>query len=191
MKKNSEIFEIHITGDASIHRACKEIYGDDIINTITVDLLKPNGSLLRSEHMTSQVLRCKDFYECMKDVGNIVKELDLAGTDIKRAKIECPAKSEYWKYFGLVHYIEAHYNPDILKCSSLSPISQKVGKDTKLATDRTYDRNRFIDFINIYTNTKIKLDLELCLFDSNVNEDKDWFDEYLRQESSWLCGTSD
>ena len=46
-----ELFEFHITGDKSIHRASEGIG----IKTISIDLLKPNLKSLRTEHMTSQI----------------------------------------------------------------------------------------------------------------------------------------
>ena len=61
-------FEIHITGESSIIGVLS-ILG---VKTIVVDLLKPDGELLRTEYMSSYVRDYSDFDSCLISV------LDLA-----------------------------------------------------------------------------------------------------------------
>lgn len=155
-----EVFEIHITGDKSILTNSK-------LKTISVDLLKPDKSLLRTEYMTSHVMKCHDFSECKTKVLHVIEELKAAGTKVLRAKIECPY---YAHYKDISLYIESHFEA----LNDKFPISKNQRKETFLATDRKYKKEEYDKFRHDYRFEVV----ELCLFDSYVEEDSDWFDLY-------------
>lgn len=151
-------FEIHLTGDERIHDLAKT----KSLKTIVVDLLRPDFSVLRSEHMTSFVIE-KSQYE---EVLQYVKELEWYFRDagLIRSKIESPFEHQYVEQSL---YIESHFVTETAEF----PISRNRKKSTFLATDREYDQKKYNNFRKIY-NSK---GLELCLYDSNVSEDADWF----------------
>lgn len=168
----AEIFEIHITGNEKIIDAAKPLN----LKTITLDLLKPDKSWLRTEYMTSQEHRCDSYDACKKYVDEVVEKLVNAGVEIHRVKIECPL---YAKYREQSLYCEIHYRSDWNKF----PLSKNRGKDYCLLTAREYDKAKYdklwIDHISCKWREPPDCVTELCLYDSNVNEDKDWFDLYV------------
>lgn len=167
-----EIFEIHITGDEKILNIGNELG----LKTITIDLLKPNRSYHRTEYMTSQVHHAENYFECKAYVDDIVDKLVDKGVEIKRVKIECP----YYKHYDYQSlYLELHYRAG---CNTY-PLSHTRGKDedTYLCTVRTYDKGEYTTLLWNHTRgvvSKRDLVIELCLYDTDVNEDKDWFDLY-------------
>lgn len=158
-----EIFEVHITGDESIlltgqNRGMK---------TITVDLLKPDRSYLRSEYMTSHVCRFSDYKSCKEYIDREVIALKEAGTTIFRVKIESPY---YSHYVNESLYIESHFEAK----DNHYPISINRKKTNYLATDRTFKKEEYSEFVKIHKDHE----LELCLYDSFPEEDRDWFQLY-------------
>lgn len=165
------IFEIHITGSMNIHEVCETLG----VKTIAVELLKPNCELLYIEDMTSFIFKGSeiDMYE---KVLSLVGDLSRNNVSISRIKVETP-------YVGCEHLIEkSKYMETHFKCGELYnsderfvlPTSRNTKKATFLATDRTYDQSKYFKFYQKYKNNE----LELCIFDSNVNQDKEWFDLY-------------
>ena len=56
-------FEVHITGiNQEINKELDQLN----IKNIIIDLLKPDGSLLRTEYMSSMVYKFESFSECKK-----------------------------------------------------------------------------------------------------------------------------
>lgn len=163
-KQDMEVFEIHITGDEGIHKAAKE-FG---IKTITVNLLTPNRELLRVEHMTSHLLKLKSISECMEYVKVMKQFIESRNVALFRTKIESPC---YSHYVNSSCYIECHFKSE----DFILPTSQNAKKTDFLATDREYDKKKYSQFV--LKNKNID-QIELCLFDSYVEEDKDWFDLY-------------
>lgn len=158
-----EIFEIHITGDKSILKN-----GNDLgIKTISIDLLQPDRNFHRTEYMTSHVHKCENFEICRKYVDDTVDKLRKAKTNIIRVKIECPY---YEHYVNDSIYIESHFEDR----NGRFPISKNQNKDFYLATDREYNRELYKNFTERYNGEIV----ELCLFDSFVEEDLDWFSLY-------------
>jgi hypothetical protein len=157
-----EVFEIHITGDKFILDAAKPI------KTISVDLLKPDGSLLRTEYMTSHVSRHTSYDMCKAYVDDIVDAMKAKGVQIVRVKIECPYY-EHYKDQSL--YIESHFDG---RGSSGYPLSRNQRKLEIMATDREYDKEDYESFRIVWLDETV----ELCLYDTFVEEDKDWFDLY-------------
>lgn len=165
-----EKFEIHITADSRIHNAISALnqsFGDNKIRTIKIDLLKPDGSFLRTQHMTSFVTQQPDFGHCAVYVIGLTNIL-RNHHDIKiiRTKIECPFHEHY---ASKSLYIESHFAaPD----NSPYPISRSQHKTIIGATDRSYDKSKYHEFREKWKNSTV----ELCLSDSNIAEDKDWSD---------------
>ena len=86
-----ETFEIHITGSDKIHSACDKLN----VKTIAIDLLRPDLSVLRTEHMTSFCAKHDNFYVCHDAVEELVANLRKQKVDIYRVKIECPYIPRY------------------------------------------------------------------------------------------------
>lgn len=160
-----EVFEIHITGDESILEKANSLN----LKTISINLLKPNKEVLRTEHMTSIIAKFENKDVCLGYVKDIANELANMGVKIIRVKVETPYYEHYVKDSL---YMESHFVDDSMKL----PTSQNVKKTKLLATDRTYDQNNYKKFKNLYT--KDGYELELCIFDSYVEEDVDWFNLY-------------
>lgn len=167
------IFEIHITGSLNIHNVCKTLG----VKTIAVELLKPDGSILYIEDMTSFIFKGSevDMYE---RVLSLVGDLSRNRVVIDRIKVETP-------YVGYEHLIpKSKYMETHFKCGErivedelfILPTSRNIEKTSYLATDRVYDSSKYQDFYEKYKDNE----LELCIFDSNVNQDKEWFDLYTK-----------
>lgn len=154
-----EIFEIHITGDESILENGKKLS----LKTISVDLLDPNKNVIRTEHMTSQVLKFENFKDCKSSVENMVLKLKQLNTKIIRVKIE---SCYYEHYVDISKYIESHFITE--NCQY--PISRNVRKTEILGTDREYNKSNYDKFVQKW-NKEI---VELCLYDSFIEEDSDW-----------------
>ena len=96
------------------------------------------------------------------------------GVNIIRVKIESPCYDHYIEK-GL--YLEVHTKEIESIAWPLSVNATKTFPEPS-ATVRTYDVNEFDSFRKKYGEKKT----ELCLYDSFVNEDKDWFDLYDREK---------
>lgn len=158
-----EVFEIHITGDESILKAAHPI------KTIAVDLVRPDLSVLRTEYMTSHVSRHSSYDMCRAYVDDIVAAMKEKGVQIVRVKIECPY---YEHYRDQSLYMESHFLAT--GYDGGYPMSRNKRKADFLATDREYDKAQYDEFREWWKNE----DVELCLYDTFVEEDKDWFDLY-------------
>lgn len=165
-----EVFEVHITGNDRIHDVAKR----HNLKTITIDLLKPDRSYLRTEHMTSLIFKYGDnhsYQECYRNVVSLVHNFLSADVPIYRTKIECPF---YEHYADQSLYMESHFEAE----NNNFPMSRNQRKETILATDRTYNQFEYNTFRRRHS-TEGK-ELELCLFDNFSDEDKDWFDLYQK-----------
>lgn len=158
-----EVFEVHITGDESILEVGKRLG----VKTIAIDLLRKDRSVLRSEFMTSEIMKCPDYETCKKQVRELVAKLEEARVPIVRVKIESPY---YEHYVDQSLYMESHFET----IDDFSPISRNRNKTKFLSTEREYIHERYDEFREVYADKE----LELCLYDSDVYEDKDWFDLY-------------
>jgi hypothetical protein len=161
-----EVFEIHITGDETIHKIARK-YDH---KTIAIDLLRPDLSKIRTEHMTSLVIKYfqEDSYEeCKFLVDQIVENYEKDGVQIHRVKIECPF---YDHYVSSSLYIESHFESDGI----YYPISRNQSKTVLLATDREYDKDGYWDFKDKHEDKE----LELCLYDTSPREDVDWLEMF-------------
>lgn len=156
-------FEIHITGSFNIN----DVLDSMGIKNIIVDLLTPEGDVLRSEHMSSFVEKHENYDDCLIRVKNLVNHLKENGVRIYRVKIESPY---YDDYVPMSKYIESHF---IMKDNKYAmSVNRKSGKI--IGTDRTYDKNEY----NIFKDFWKDADVELCLYDDNVQQDIDWLDMY-------------
>ncbi len=155
-------FEIHITSKGpEIHGLC-ELLG---LKTIEIDLLRPDGSVLRTEHMTSEVFKCEDFGAACSTMTFWCYTLEKLGVEIIRTKIETPP---FDKYLDRAIYMESHFKDDSYKY----PTSRSKHSNKLLATDRNYDLRQYGEFIKKH----VTHETELCLHDSWVDEDLDWFE---------------
>jgi hypothetical protein len=161
-----EVFEVHITGDYRIIDVANKIN----VKNISVDLLKPDGSVLRTEHMTSYVLKCRSFEECKLLVEKTVEHFVEEKVRVLRVKIESP---DYVHYRDRSLYMESHFSAENEKY----PLSRNRKKTHRLATDREYDRSNYDSFRDRWNGE----DVELCLHDTWLEEDKDWFDLYAKR----------
>lgn len=153
-------YEIHVTGDESIIENANKLGW----KTIEIDLLKPDGSVLRREYMTSEIRKYKSLTNAFDDLILLTSNLHIMGTTVIRSKIEAPP---YPYLSPLAFYLESHFETN----SNEYPISRNSKKTKILATDREYNPDNFNAFIEKYKGRE----LEICLYDSDVNEDKDWF----------------
>lgn len=158
-----EVFEVHVTGDNLVHAVGQELG----VKTIAVELLRPDKSLLRTEHMTSQIVKRESYADCRRYVENLVTSMIDKGVAILRVKIESPY---YDHYKGQSLYMESHFESSEM----FFPTSRNARKQKLLATDREYEKERYPKFMEVYKD----LELELCLYDSFVSEDLDWFQLY-------------
>ena len=160
------IFEVHITGDESIHAvaAAKQH------KTITLELVRPNYSLIRLDHMTSLIISATDLSSALTQLKEIEKHYIDGGVDIKRVKMECPLTAEYKDYVRDAIYAECHFEAT----NSKLPTSRNIKKSEFSATDRCYNNACFLEFYFEYSEQ----DIELCVLDTNPTWDKDWADHW-------------
>lgn len=161
-----EFFEIHITGDDGYICSVADQYG---LKTIVIDLLRPDGSCLRTECMTSVVTKLADYAACKQYVDDLVDMFTHNGVKIVRVKIECPY---YQHYVDQSLYLESHFESGDYKFAT----SRNQNKTKLLATERTYDKADYEDFCSRHVA------VELCLYDTNVGEDADWFSCYKEKD---------
>jgi hypothetical protein len=158
-----EVFEVHITGDKSILTTAPLLS----LRTIAVALLAPDQTIHRIEYMTSDVLKYRNFEECKEAILYFARSLKRLGTEVIRIKIESPF---YPHYADNSLYIESHFD----SVDNKFPLSQNLLKDFKLATHREYKRDKYEDFLDKYNGEVV----ELCLYDTFIEEDADWFSLY-------------
>lgn len=153
--------EIHITGDRSIFYYAQSCGW----KTISIDLLTPSKKVLRTEYMTSEIRKYPNLLHCLHDIFSLQMDLKRYSVPVSRVKVECPPYPHLIKHSL---YMEAHFPTK----DNNYPISRNTNKTTILATDREYDKDLYDDFRIKHADHE----LELCIFDTNIKEDKDWFD---------------
>lgn len=160
-------FEIHITTKTDL------IHITSPVNTIAIDLLKPNLEILRTEHMTNHSVKMSMFDICYYVVG-----LEYCITNqknkVQRVKLEtAPFTDLFYKSL----YIEAHFKPtDEEIKQGIYPLSRNCNNNKILAIARELDKSKFGDFIKQWE--KRTEEIELCLFDSKAEQDDDWLNLY-------------
>lgn len=157
-----QYFEIHITGESGINSELDKL---DIKNII-VDLLYPTQDFFRREYMSSFVKKFSNYQECLSWVKELVTQIK---TPIIRIKIESPY---YTEYEDISLYMESHFTPR--PGQTKYPISQNYKSGRLMATDREYDKKKYFEFRQKWGHE----DIELCLYDTFITEDKDWFNLY-------------
>lgn len=169
------VFEIHITGNKRILEVGK-LLG---VKTISIDLLRPDFSVLTTEYMTSIEYKCCDFKEAYAYTTELNRQFWVNFVDVQRVKIECPP---YEEYFPKSLYLETHYydggqNPE--SPLSINQNRYKLGlpiEESLLSTERTYDKSKYKEFMKNKTgNHQI---FEIALLDTNVGLDSKWFSLY-------------
>jgi PTH2 family peptidyl-tRNA hydrolase len=162
-----ELFEVHVTGDESIHSAASTLD----VKTITIESLDRNGRVVKVDHMTSHKVTAMDYFACKTAVDSLCSKLTAAGVDVQRVKIESPA---YRHYYPTALYVETHFaiNDDVAPFEH--PCSKSPNKSDHLGTIREWDKLKFEAFcINHYPNV-----IELCLYDTHPGADDLWFSSY-------------
>lgn len=181
------IFEVHITGGESILKGCASLG----IKAISVDLLRPDRSVIRAEHMTSHVIKI-DTSAIGAPAWASLEEAELAinfadslaarlatYSAVVRTKVECPVSENL---LHIAKYVECHFS-ESLELYGLCfadypiPLARNQRKQYAVATAREYDRTKFSQFINDCKQLP-KAEVELCVYDTFVEEDADWFKEY-------------
>lgn len=165
------IFEIHMTGDSSIHKVGKRLNH----KTIKILNLTPRGDIHSIHHMTSIQ---KDFVgkdECFKWLDRV--KLDYNPI---RTKVECPP---YDEYMAEAIYVESHIKIKDFK-ESPYPVSMNAKSSSKLITAREYNKEMFGFFCDFYK--KCHAEVELCIMDDNVKLDESWFNLYEDDRSGKL-----
>ena len=71
---------------------------------------------------------------------------------------------------GQALYAESHFNP----FNKVYPLSKNQRSGKLMGTDREYKVDKFDTFFDKWKNE----DIELCLYDTFVEEDFDWFRLY-------------
>lgn len=157
-----KVFEIHITGEYGINDILTEMG----IKNIVVELLKPDGDILRTEYMSSFIEKYETFDQCFKRVSELADKLEER-INVIRVKIESPY---YEEYANRSVYMESHFIPK----DNQYPVSRNQRTQKLMGTDREYNKNNYLSFINKWDGNEI----ELCLYDSFVREDFDWMELY-------------
>jgi hypothetical protein len=164
------LFEIHITGDINIIGWCEK-HG---YKHLSLALLKPDGTILRNEFMTSLVYDFDNYPKCKEYTLNLAKRIRLSGINVIRTKIESPV-IEKLKTQSL--YIETHFpiagfidDLEAKQILSTYPASLNINKNKYIGTKREYDYFKYDNFWAENTGRE----LELCLYDDYVREDEDW-----------------
>jgi hypothetical protein len=159
-----ETFEFHITGEGPhIHFAAEKLG----LRTIEIDLLTPKGEVIRSEHMTSHVGKFPNLKHALEALNNYRFWLTAQGVKILRMKLESPI---YNHYVDRSLYMETHFKDK----SFTWPTSKTKHSQKLVATSRIYSKKDYGAFEKVHKPQGHEL--ELCLYDSNSNEDKDWLD---------------
>ena len=156
-------YEIHITGENTIISELNNLG----VKNIIVQLLKPDGELLRTEYMSSHVIKRATYAEVLEFIDDLTSKLE---SKIIRVKIECPP---YKDLFEHSLYIESHFKPKRL-WGNIYPVSRNSKSGKLMATDREYDISGYDLFLEKWADE----DCELCLFDTFKEEDLDWFELY-------------
>ena len=165
MKSGFLPFEIHITGKTD------DIHKLSFVNTISIELLRPDLSVMRVEHMTNHEVKMSypDAFVYCYGLQAILRD---AGCKLIRTKIETAPFSEM---FDRALYAECHFkaSSDELK---KYPLSRNLKTGKLLGTAKEYKRESFEEFIKKWEG--VTEEIELCIFDSNKESDNDWMELY-------------
>lgn len=156
-------FKIHISGTLDTIQELRKLG----IESITVHLLRPDGLILETVHMTAFVKKFTTYDVCKEYVDTLLRHLN---TPVFRVKIDC---AYYHNYAERSVYIESHFKSNVyIYPTSLSHQSGKV-----LATTREYDKRFYRMFRERFKDHEI----ELCLYDDCIRQDSNWFSFYKEQ----------
>lgn len=92
------------------------------------------------------------------------------GVIVSRVKIEVPYF--HGEFIDNSLYIEMHLPYGIV--SGDYPISVNKISGKKIITDRRYNKQEYVDFINKWSGVN-SCEIELCVYDTNVGGDSEWF----------------
>lgn len=162
-------FEIHITVDLDDASLFKNICHLADIKCIEIESLNIYGQNIDTQHMTSIIKKFIDKKEAIEFAKSLSYKFGKCNISVHRTKVESPIYNEY---LNDALYVETHFESD----QFVFPTSRNVNKNTLLATHREYDKSMYNYFIDIHR--KKDHELELCLYDTNINLDTEWFNCY-------------
>lgn len=164
----SKLFEIHITGSKDILNFCRDNY----LKSLELDLLDKNLKVIKTEYMTSIVRKYQNFPLCKEATLNLAEKIKMAGIRVDRIKIESPLVSSYVPH---ALYIETHFYE---RAPFKYPASRNITKSHAILTDREYNNRLFEKFMDKHYEVDENREFELCLYDDNMKEDKEWFESW-------------
>lgn len=162
-------FEIHITVNLDDASMFKNICDLADIKCIEIESLDMYGQNVDIQHMTSIIKKFVDKKEAIEFAKSLSYKFCKCGISVHRTKVESPI---YEEYLNDALYVETHFESD----QFVFPTSRNIKKNTLLATHREYDKNFYQHFIDHHR--KKNHELELCLYDTNINLDTNWFNYY-------------
>lgn len=164
-----ELFEFHITIAPLSVQNFISICDVFDIKRIEIESLDGNGNGIKIEHMTSFTRKLENYYQAFKLITEMDYYLQRLGCTIYRSKIESPYY-EHYKEKSL--YLETHFTSNLYDL----PTSRSVKKDKLIATDREMNKDNYLDFIALHE--PLGREIEMCLYDTNIILDKQWFEAY-------------
>lgn len=156
------LYEFHITAYES---SIRELSKYDI-PFIGIEALAMSGIAVQWDWMTSY----SNFFPSKESAINYIGVLleKIKNTPIYRVKVETPYESDL--NFEEFRYIETHLN----SVDNNLPKSKNIITNEIISTDRTYNFKEFKSFAERYRTSKV----ELCVMDTNVYHDHNWFRFY-------------
>lgn len=124
--------------------------------------------------MTSFAGEYNNLFECSVMVISLENTLRRAGINISRTKVECGI-SLFEKYEDFVLYAESHFN--MMGIAAAYPVSVNINHPEKrMGLDRIMKPSE-TELYKFKDKWKYQT-VELCLLDSNVGIDDEWFDSW-------------
>ena len=155
-----EVFEIHITGEPEIIKWLERRN----YPYLAIKMLDRDLQTVSLDCMSAIKLEVPDLFTAQSWVIERLCELNSEDINVYRVKIEAPPLDKYLKK---CLYIERHWKTSLKNVEF--PLSYVVNKTKYVATERCYDKKLFKQFSEQYEKT------EVCLIDTNINHDKNWF----------------
>lgn len=164
-----EIFEFHIYINDKVADKFFHVCNTFDIKKLEIMSLDKDNNGIKVEYMTSFVRKLKNYREAFLLVNAMDEYLGKLGCLSYRKKIESPY---YEHYVNLSLYLETHFESSNFEL----PTSKNVLKNKLIATDRELNKDRYSDFLSLHQS--LGREIEMCLYDTNMTSDKEWFDAY-------------
>jgi hypothetical protein len=162
-----EAYQICITGSENIIEALKSVQQKGI----SINLVTPEMKSIRTEYISSIISNFETYGECKLWTDSFIDNLSSMDVDIIRVKINAQyKKSDEDKSL----YLEVCFPPR----NEDLPMLYNSDLALMFAVDRVYDKSIYDYFTKKYAD----YDMEMCLYDSFVENDYDWFSYYEDEE---------